>query len=313
METRANYVATGAFVLLLLAGIAAAAVWLAGAQFRQQYTLYETHALGSVSGLDPNAPVRLNGLDIGHVAKIEQTPDDPEHVELILQIRQEVVIRADAVASLEMQGLTGGRYVEISGGTRGAPRLVATAGQRYPEIAFRESSLDALLNDTPNLMNRLVGITDNLQAVLNEQNRQAISATLSNVRDLTGMLDQRSSDIAQLLTDGNAAVHNLSAATAGLNSLLAHLDRTSSQADQLVASANVTLTHTTRLVDDLDGVVRTSQPGLRELTTTVPAQLRALLEEANRLTESLDRVSTGLERNPSRILFGGGQEGYRPR
>jgi ABC-type transporter Mla subunit MlaD len=32
MESRANYVATGAFVLLVLAGIVVAALWLSGAE-----------------------------------------------------------------------------------------------------------------------------------------------------------------------------------------------------------------------------------------------------------------------------------------
>ncbi len=310
MESRANYVATGVFVLLVLAGIAAASVWLAGAQFRTQYTLYETHVPGSVSGLDAGAPVRLNGIDVGRVARIEQDPKDPQDVILVLQIRQGMSIHADAVASLEMQGLTGGRYVEILGGTLGSPELTAVAGQRYPTIASRPSSLDAVLNGTPQLMRRLVGITERLQAALDDQNRAAIARTLASVSDLTSMLDQRSQDIARLLDDGGTALHNLAAASAILNALL---DRTSAQTDRLLASANATLARTTKLANDLDNVVQTNRAGLRELTTTVPARLDALLAQATRLTESLDRVSTGLERDPSRILFGVRQQGYRPR
>ncbi|MBV8616816.1 MAG: MCE family protein, partial [Acetobacteraceae bacterium] len=130
MESRANYVATGAFVLLVLAGIVIAALWLAGAQFNTQYAVFQTRVSGSVSGLDAGAPVRLNGIGVGRVASIQQDPQNPGDVIVLLQIRQDATIRSDSVASLEMQGLTGGRYVEVSGGTLASPRLTAAAGQR---------------------------------------------------------------------------------------------------------------------------------------------------------------------------------------
>src|SRR5689334_14670795 len=152
MESRANYVATGAFVLLVLAGIVVAALWLAGAQLNTRYAVFQTRVSGSVSGLDAGAPVRLNGIGIGRVASIQQDPQNPGDVIVLLQIRQDATIRSDSVASLEMQGLTGGRYVEVSGGTLASPRLTAAAGQRYPTIASRPSSLDALFASAPELM-----------------------------------------------------------------------------------------------------------------------------------------------------------------
>jgi phospholipid/cholesterol/gamma-HCH transport system substrate-binding protein len=313
MESRANYVTTGAFVLLVLAGIVAAALWLAGAQLNTQYALYEILVSGSVSGLDTGASVRLNGIDVGHVASIRQDSENPSDVVVLLQIRQDTTIRADSVASLEMQGLTGGRYVEISGGTLGSPKLTNVAGQHYPRIAWHSSSLDALFEDAPALMQRLNGIAEKLEAVLDDRNRHAIGDTLANLSDLTATLDHRSQDLDHLVADGGTALHNLAKASATLNALLDHFQGTSTNVDRLIASANLTFVQATKLANNLDGVVRTSRPGLHELTTTVPARLDALLTMANRLTTSLDRVSAELERNPSSVLFGVNQEGYKPR
>ncbi len=313
MELRANYVATGAFVLLVLAGIVIAALWLAGAQWNTHYGLFETHVSGSVSGLDTGAPVRLNGIGVGHVARIDQDAQNPDDVIVLLQIRQDATIRRDSVASLEMQGLTGGRYVEITGGTLDSPKLTATAGPPYPVIASRPSSLDALFNSAPQLMAALNGIAERLQAVLNDRNLRAISETLGNLSDLTGNLDQRSRDLDHLLADGGSALHNLAKASATLNTLLEHFQGTSTNVDRLVASANLTFIRATLLADNLDDVVRTSRPGLHQLTTTVPARLDALLTMTNRLAASLDRVSAELERNPSTLLFGANQQGYRPK
>jgi phospholipid/cholesterol/gamma-HCH transport system substrate-binding protein len=266
----------------------------------------------SVNGLDAGAPVRLNGINVGRVANIQQNLENPQEVRLLLQIQQDAIIRADSVASLEMQGLTGGWYVEISGGTLASPRLTATAGGRYPTIASRPSSMDALFNNAPELMKHLNVIADRLEAVLDDRNRRAISETLANVSDLTTRLDQRSQDLDRLLADGGTSLQNLARASATLNVLLEHFQGRAADVDRLIASANLTLAQATSLARNLNDVVRTSRPGLHELTTTVPARLDALLMMANRLTASLDRVSAELERNPSSILFGARQDGYKP-
>src|SRR5580658_3807640 len=145
METRANYVAVGAFVLILLAGSFVAMIWLLRVQFRTEYSYFETHFEGPVTGLGKGAPARLNGIEVGRVQEIEFDPDDPKLVVVILQLRAALVIHSDAVASLETQGLTGVSYVEITGGTKESPPLEAKEGRRYPIIAsnrppFRRSS-----------------------------------------------------------------------------------------------------------------------------------------------------------------------------
>ena len=312
METRAHYVAVGAFVLMVMAGMLVSFLWLARVQFKTEFALFETHVSGSVSGLGTGAPVRLNGIDVGHVSGIDLDPNDPELVTLILKVREGIEIHSDAVASLETQGLTGVSYVEISGGTLGSPQLVAAKGQRYPTIASTPSSLQKVFDNAPELLSRLLVISDRVEAVLDDKNRAAIAETLANLRDTTAVFGHRAKDIDEIITDGHQAMHNLAAASAVLNVLVENLDRTSGKADRLVTSANTTFEHATRLASDLDDVVQSSKPGLHELTTTDTVRLGQLLNEADRLAESLDRISHGLEHDPSQILFGAHQEGYRP-
>jgi phospholipid/cholesterol/gamma-HCH transport system substrate-binding protein len=313
MEARANYVAVGAFVLAVLAGILVATLWLARVQFQTQYQYFETHVAGPVSGLGAGAPVRLNGIDVGRVTKMALDPKDPKLVTLLLQVRDGIEIHSDSVASIESQGLTGVSYVEISGGTLGSPLLIAAEGQKYPQIASRPSSLQEVFDNAPELLSRLLIIADRLESVLDDKNRGAIAETLVNIRDTTGMLSRRSKDIDQLIADGGTTMHNLAEASATLKGTLANLDRTSGKADGLIASANSTFDHATKLATDLDSLVQSSRPGLRDLTTNGTAQLTELLSEARRLVASLNRVSTGLERDPSRLLLGDRHEGYQPK
>src|ERR1700740_3485554 len=100
METRANYVAVGAFVLLVLCGIGVAFLWIARVQFKNEFNIYQTHVAGSVNGLSVDAPVRLNGITIGHVASIDLDPINPDLVTLVMHVEDRFKIHSDAVASL---------------------------------------------------------------------------------------------------------------------------------------------------------------------------------------------------------------------
>lgn len=312
MEARANYVAVGAFVLLVLAGSLVAALWLARVEFKTEYKFYQTHVAGSVSGLDAGAPVRLNGINVGRVIRIDLDPSDPELVTLVMEIRGSIELHADAVASLELQGLTGISYLEISGGTLASPPLTAAHGEKYPTIASRPSSLQQVFANAPEVLAHLLVIANRVEAVLDDKNRAAIAETLANLRDTTGEVDRRGKDIDRLISDAGVTMHNLATGSAVLDVLVANLEHTSGKADRLVASANTTFDRTTRLADDLDAVVRSSTPGLQRLTTTDTARLDQLLVAANRLTASLTRLSEGLEHNPQQVLFGAHLDGYRP-
>ncbi len=313
MEPRANYVAVGAFVLIVLAGIFISGLWLARVQFHTTFKHYETDIPGPVTGLESGALVRLNGIEVGRVTTIELDPNNPELVRVILEIRSNVEIRADAVASLETLGLTGVSYVEISGGTLNSPPLAAAHGQQYPIIASRQSSLQRVFNNAPELLARLLVITDRISSILDEKNRQAIADTLANVRDVTATFRGHTQDIDQLITDSDKTMHNLVVASTSLEEMLGKLNHTSDKADRLVAAANDMIHQATKLATDLDGVVVSARPGLRDLTTNDVDQLDALLSDARRLIASLNRVSAELERDPSGLLFGERRAGYTPK
>src|SRR5580704_4326668 len=134
METKANYVAVGAFVLACVIGLVVTILWLAGAQYSQEYSYYQTYFKGPVTGLGKGTITRYNGIEVGRVTDLQFNPADPQSVIVTLQVQPNLQIREDSEASIESQGLTGGTYVEISGGTAKSPLLVAKSGQKYPVI-----------------------------------------------------------------------------------------------------------------------------------------------------------------------------------
>ena len=201
METRASYVTVGAFVMVCLMGLIVAMLWLAGAQYRQEFKFYRTYFTGAVTGLGRGTIVRYNGVDIGNVRDLAFDPENPRSVNVTLQIDPTLPIHVDSVASLESQGLTGGVYVEIAGGTAASPLLTTEQGQDYPVIPSRQSTLQQLAQTGPELLGRFNTVGERMGDLLNDENRRVLAETLVALRNTASLIDSHSEEIAATIAN----------------------------------------------------------------------------------------------------------------
>jgi phospholipid/cholesterol/gamma-HCH transport system substrate-binding protein len=93
----------------------------------QPRSAYRT-AFQDVAGLKPGAPVRMGGLDIGAVTRVdhdfEGSPNDTRvFVSLSIAKKETVHIRGDTIARVVNKGLLGDKMVELTVGSRDAPEL----------------------------------------------------------------------------------------------------------------------------------------------------------------------------------------------
>src|SRR6201996_2814866 len=289
METKANYVAVGAFVLACVIGLVVTVLWLAGAQYSQEYAYYQAYFKGPVTGLGKGTVPRYNGIDVGRITDLVFDPSDPQRVIVTLQVQPNLNIRDDSVASIDSQGLTGGSYVEISGGTANAPLLTAHDGERYPVIKTKPSTFAQLEQSAPEVVAKLNVAASRLNDLLNDDNRRAIAHVLANLDETTQVLARRSADI--------------DATIANANKTMANLDQASQQIKPTLANLNVTVEKYGKVADDADAFI--NGDGL--------AQLSDLIGEARRLVGSLDQLSDQLNRQPTKLLFGDRRKGYEPK
>jgi len=281
METKANYVAVGAFVLACLLGTVVALLWLAGAQYNEEYAYYRTYFTGSVSGLGTGTAVRYNGIEVGRVSKLQFDPNNPKRVIAVLQIDPNLRLHTDSIASIGSEGITGGAYVEIDGGSKSKPFLERKASEPYPVITSRPSTLQQLAESAPRLIAKLNTVADQLSALLDKQNRDNVGRILSNLRETTDTLDKHTDDIDTTLS-------NLTQASRALNSDLDQMHVVLGHVDNVAQSAN----------DILNGGTVT--------------QLDQLVTQSRELVTSLKRLSNDLERQPTRLLYGDRRKGYTP-
>jgi phospholipid/cholesterol/gamma-HCH transport system substrate-binding protein len=274
METKANYVAVGAFVLTCVLGMVVALMWLAGAQYSEEYKHYVTYFSGAVTGLGKDTVVRYNGIDVGRVKQLTFDPDDPKRVIVQMDVDPSLKLHQDSIASIASQGLTGGSYVEIDGGDRNSPLLKAKEGQDYPVIASKQSTLQQLEDSAPQLVAKLNKAGDRLNDLLSDQNRKAIAGILDNLNATTGVIANHQADLDRTLS-------NLASASQSLNASLVELHGTLGDADKILKGNTV-------------------------------AQIGQLVAQTRGLVESLRRLSDQFNREPTRLIFGDRKEGYTP-
>lgn len=302
METKVNYAAVGAFVLVLTTALIAGVLWLAsGGGTRQQVDLYLAVMEESVSGLNINAPVKYNGVDVGMVRDIQLDPSAPQRVHLVFAIRRGTPIKENTEAVLKTQGLTGIAYVELSGGTPGSPPLRATAAGEFPVIRTKPSLSARLENVLTTVLVKLDATTTRLDAILSKENEVALSATLANLAAVSHMLAARKDTI-----------------DAGLLNAARTLDRSARLTAQLSAQLGPVVERVGRAADSLDkmgqeagsastqagtAVTAVSADLQRFGTQTLPA-IQSLLSELQATSASLRRLVEQIERHPSGLLFG---------
>ncbi len=342
METRANYLFVGGFVIALALGLVVFVLWLAKFQFDVQFSRYDIHYEGSVTGLKVGSPVRYRGVRTGEVIGIGLDGARPDRVTVTIEVEAQTPVRSDTVATMEIEGLTGGLYVLLGETTSDSPPLEIQPGQRRLVIAARRSSLQQVLEGAPELVQKIDLLLVRANDLLNDSNRAQIGGILESLSEISDTVAARKDDVGSLIADAGATMAHLRGAAGALEDmavtlksdgtkLVGRLDgtltsvdimasgidhsvtATASDARALIADLRTTAKNFTAMSGELKNMVTENREGVRDFTSTGLAELTVLLVELRNLATALNRVTTDIERDPARFFFGNRQQGYEAR
>lgn len=325
METRANYIVVGSFVLAVLAGLFVFTVWIAKVKLQESHDTYYVYFTGSVTGLQEGSPVRYRGIPVGTVTDVRLDPDNVGRVRVTVETVEGTPIMADSIASLEVQGLTGGAYVQINGGTSMSERLAdSTSG--IPVIPSRPSSFAEVVDTAPQILARLLDVADRANALLSPENQAAFAAILANTRTITGGLADASGDLRQTMESARTALAAVAALADDLKTadVAGQLGRTLEQARTTLAAVEQGTTGLTgdvremtrsfrRTSEELSGLIADNREPVRDFTASGLYELTLLITQLRDLSGQLSRVVTRIENDPSNFIFGGTSQGVEVR
>src|SRR6185369_17034169 len=328
METRASYFLVGVFVLALVTSLFGFVVWLSRFQLQEESTIYYVYFDGAVTGLSVGSTVRYRGVPVGTVTDIEIDSAKVELIQVTLSLKRGTPIKTDTVASLQLQGITGLSFVQLSGGTRDAPALEPPPGKRRATIPSQRSAIEKVFENAPELLTQLGVVASRAGDVLSPENQKQITAILENLAVFSGTLARSTGSIETIVNDSAATMADVRHAAESLNQLAMQLSALSndlggdakkffSDTSQLTRDAGGTIVEVRKtaqafghLADDLDKIVKTSGTPIRDFTSSGLYELSQFVSEARALVASLTRLAYQLERDPARFLFGDQQKGF---
>lgn len=297
MNGKTNYVLVGLFVLLLTTAFIAGILWLGAGAPGRSYDEYLVYMQESVSGLSRDSTVRYHGVEVGQVREITLGPSQERRVRLLLRINQGTPIRADTVATLETQGLTGLSYINLVGGSAAAPPLRPTEDGQLPIIRSQPSIWGHLDRSLGELADNLIDASARLEVLLSDDNQRFITRTLGHLEALSGALAGRADALVATLDDLAAAARQTRATSTQLPDLVGRL-----------RAAAVALEGMAAEVGTAGTVVREAVTArgrdVARFSSEVLPEAVLLVGELRQAAENFRRFSEQLEQDPSRLLYG---------
>ena len=179
------------------------------------------------------------------------------------------------------------------------------------------ASIDAFATDAGDTLGKVDEVLEGVDAdtvksaIANiERASESASRAATDVAGFTEKLRPRADDVDQIIADARELAGRLNAASVRVDGILVKVDNLlgSGEAEGLFADASTTLKSFRQVADTLnsrlgaimDGLARFSGAGLRNVDT--------LVEDTRRSVNRIERAITDLERNPQRIITGGGGE-----
>jgi phospholipid/cholesterol/gamma-HCH transport system substrate-binding protein len=223
MENERHYFLVGLFVLGGVLAIFVFTIWLT-ARDDSKYQEYRIHFAESVSGLSNGSDVKFRGVKVGNVKSIIIDPKDSRLIEVDILLLKSTPVKADTKANLKLQGITGVVFIELLGGDPSEPNLVNKDNQdQIPEIPAQQSSLNALIDRVPILLDKASASIDRFNKLLSDENLNATSYMLKN-GDAT---------MSQLHSIVGGSSKNINDSTRSAASAMRHLNKAAGQLENV--------------------------------------------------------------------------------
>lgn len=296
METKANYVVIGLFTLAVAIGAFGFVYWFQKVGSTGERTVYRVEFDGSVSGLRTGGTVLFNGIRVGEVTALSLDPKRPQQVIATISVDKSVAVRADTKISMEFQGLTGIASLSLKGGTPSSPILVGNKDN--PPLLKAPPGATADVTETArNVMRRLDDFLVENQKALHSavENIDKFAATLAKNSD---HIDNTLASIDQFSATLARNSERIDKITEGMQGLVAGPDGKSGEIGEAARSIK-------ELADNLDKRTAEITVGINRLTANGARQLDTLSSHAQRTLSTINRAVENLDRDPSRLIFGG--------
>ncbi|MBN1291854.1 MAG: MCE family protein [Candidatus Latescibacteria bacterium] len=230
----------------------------------------------SVTGLEPGAAVKYHGVQVGRVTGL--SVKDVGSIQVDIQVEHDTPIKTDTKATVEVVGITGLKYVELSGGSPDSDFL-----EIGNTIGAGQSLFDTITGSAEVILAKLELVLNNLNVMLGPETTVSLQNALDSVSRVTSNMDT-------LLTDNRLSLTN---SMAHLDTVMIQLAVSSKQISEIMTSINSImqsneLKNTVSNVNHISERLKTQLDSLNIAETN--NELRDLLANTNQMVVHYDLI-----------------------
>lgn len=277
----------GTILLLLFAVIPL------GLKLSDKYNEFVAYFQGeSLSGLEQGAVVKYSGVPVGKVEKITYLPRDLSKVRVIMKLQADFPMKVDMVATTGAMGITGLKYVEITGGTNESELLKPGS-----EIPTKQSMISTITGKAEVIVAKVELLLNHLTQITNPDSLSSVKKILDNVAIIT-------EDVKDFVSESRPKIDSITFAS---NNIISRIDGIAMDVKEFtgnfknavkgeqVASTFSSIDSTAQALKDLTENLSLMVRQSREDFTIGLQNIREATENANQLTKVLSE-------NPSLLI-----------
>jgi phospholipid/cholesterol/gamma-HCH transport system substrate-binding protein len=242
--TRSQKVRLGAFVLTGMVLLAGTVIALTGLKMWEDRDIYLVNFTENVSGLEPGAPVKYQGLRVGRVDKMRIAQDEAGAIQVTLSLIPGTALYEGTKAVLDANGLTGLKNINL---TPGDPRsgLIAP-GSKLPS---GESLMDRLTGQAEAIGLKIEIVANQLARWTGDDNRRRAERLLDSLTTLSQNVDLfLNTNRAPL----NQALVGVGRATGAFTDIAGNVDKVEADVAKTLAEARTTIAEYRRPISKID-------------------------------------------------------------
>lgn len=306
METRSNHVLVGAITLLLVLALAIFTVWIMnlGTGNKKEYDIFFKQ---SVAGLNKGSGVSYAGVPAGQVEKIALWQPDPSFVRVRIQVDDDFPVLQGTTAAIAGVGFTGVSEIQLEGAAKGAPPITepGPGPGRVPVIPTRQGGLGAILNNAPQLLERLTTLTERLTELLSDNNQNSIASILANMDKLSGELSKQGPELQQTLAATRVAIAQAGNAAEEIGGLANTTDSVlADDTKPLINDLRKTVAAAENSMKNLDATISAAKPGVDAFSQKTMPEVGLLVQDLRRMSTSLNSVAEKLDQGGATSILG---------
>ncbi|GAA4463430.1 MlaD family protein [Nemorincola caseinilytica] len=267
----------------------------------------------TASGLAEASTVEIKGLSVGKVTKMELA--GAKGVKVTLSVHNDVTLPKGTVANLTSSGLLSGKVISLDLGsgpgeeaegatlpsTKGADVMDQVSGELTPRLEELKETI-ASFNVTLARVN----------AMLNEENKEAIASTLrslkttsENLAHMSATFDKESAQITGIIRNANSITGSLAKSNDTIQRIISNTNRITSQLAN--APLQKTIADLEKTAVELQAIMKKVNNGEGSLGLLVND--KELYKNLNGSLKSITNLTDDLKARPGRYInisvFGG--------